>query len=241
MNDMDVLKCLQNRLFEIPKRRFTLWPPLWGDPKTSFSMQDVSCTVNPRKYLRIHCKDEMVSSSHLKFCKLAPETINVQDTCFWIQLQRLKKHPSSLPGKNDRNSLTKDLEEDKVWSEKDTQGICQRGGGGPRIVVRVYSDPEWQQGRDLDCAVEKVSARGGSPALVGRGCSDSLTGCSAATDLTDSRESVGAEVVKQGGYDLRVENLTTLEFRKKRGQKTDPKTRQKVNKNKLENDVSSNK
>jgi len=30
-----------------------------------------------------------------------------------------------------------------------------------------------------------------------------------------SRESVGAEAVKQGGYDLRVENLTTLEFRKK--------------------------
>ena len=77
-----------------------------------------------------------------------------------------------------------------------------------------------------------------SPAAV---CSDSHTGCSAATDLTDSRESVGAEVVKQGGYDLRVENLTTLEFRKKRGQKTDPKTHQKVTKIKLENDVSSNK
>jgi len=30
-----------------------------------------------------------------------------------------------------------------------------------------------------------------------------------------SRESVGAEAAKQGGYDLRVENLTTLEFRKK--------------------------
>jgi len=55
-----------------------------------------------------------------------------------------------------------------------------------------------------------------------------------------SRESVGAEAAKQGGYDLRVENLTTLEFRKKRGKKTDPKTHQKVNKDKLENDVSSN-
>ena len=171
MIDMGVLQCLQNRPLEIPESRSTLWTPLWGDPKTSSRMQDVSCTVHPRKYLRIHCKDEMVSSSHLKFCKLAPETINVQDTCFWMQLQPIKKHPYTLPGKKDRNSLTKDLEEDNVRSKKDAQGICQRGGGGPRIVVSVYSDPEWQQGRDLDCALEKVSARGGSPALVGRGCS----------------------------------------------------------------------
>ena len=38
--------------------------------------------------------------------------------------------------------LTKDLEEDNVRSKKDAKGICQRGGGGPRIVVSVYSDPE---------------------------------------------------------------------------------------------------